>query len=88
MCDTTGKLRDGKNEGENYKRAGGVHACNHSVGTEDAGGRGGEDESRSDQRKSRIIEDGEVRNRKVHSRIYGKGERREGGRDNLHGLRV
>jgi hypothetical protein len=88
MCDTTGKLRDGENEGEIYKRAGGIHACKHSVGTEDAGRRWGEDESRSDQRKSRIIEDGEVRSRKMHSRRYEKGERREGGRDHLHGLRV
>jgi hypothetical protein len=48
----------------------------------------GEEESRSNQRKSRIIENGEVRNWKMHSRRYRKGERREGGRDHLHGLRV
>jgi hypothetical protein len=88
MCDTTGKLRNGENEGENYKRAGGIHACNHSAGTEDAGGEGGGDESRNEQRKSRIIEEGEVRDRKMHSKRYEKGERREGGRDLLHGLRA
>jgi hypothetical protein len=52
------------------------------------GERGGGGESRNEQRKSRIIEDGEVRNRKMHSRRYEKGERREGGRDHLHGLRA
>jgi hypothetical protein len=89
MCDTTGKLRDGNNEGENYNQAGGIHACNHIVGTEEVGrGReGGRTRVGVTREREQNNRGEEVRNREMHRR-YGKGEWREGGRDYLRSLRL